>query len=313
MTATRGIAPTPAGRARPGGETAPPATSGDTTAGPRRAARARAWLVEHGWRRELVLLLALYGAYSLIRNLVPDQVAQAQANARAILDAERAMGIDVELALNLAAAPLDWLIVPANYYYATLHMTATAAVLVWLYRRRPLHYVRARGVLLAMTVMALACYWLYPLAPPRLMTGGGYVDTVREHGLWGFTPTDEMVDLSNQYAAMPSMHFGWSLWVGVVLVAVARRPLLRVLGGLYPLLTLAVIVITGNHFLLDAAAAVVLFVVALALVEGWARVRARRTVRSRARTRSREEAAVVGEAEAAVSAAAGPAAGDGSA
>lgn len=228
------------------------------------------------WRTELYLLLALYGLYSLVRNVVPDQVAQAQHNARVILGVERVVGLDVEKGINLATAHLPWLAVPANYYYATLHFTITATVLVWLYRKRPAQYARARGVLLVMTLFALVGYWLYPLAPPRLMTGGGYIDTVREYGLWGVTPSEDLVSLSNQYAAMPSMHFGWALWVGVVLALLARTRAVRVFGVLYPLLTLAVIVVTANHFVLDAVAALAIFMVSPFIVQAlamlWRRV-----------------------------------------
>ena len=113
-----------------------------------------------------------------------------------------------------------------------------------------------------MTLIALAGDWLYPLAPPRLMTGGGYVDTAVKYELWGYTPSEAVTSLSNQYAAMPSMHFGWSLWVGVVLALLARTRLVRGLGVLYPILTLVVIVVTANHFVLDAVAALVIFLVA---------------------------------------------------
>lgn len=254
---------------------APPAAPTAAPSEPSAVARVRGWLLEHGWRREIALLVAVYGLYSLIRNAVPDQVAQAQANAREVLAAERALGLDIERSINVAAASIEWLIIPANYYYATLHMTVTAAVLIWLYRRRALHYARARGLLLAMTLMALVCYWLYPLAPPRLMTGGGYVDTVHEYGLWGVSPSEEMASLSNQYAAMPSMHFGWSLWAGVAVAVLARRRLLRALGIVYPLVTLAVIVVTANHFIIDAVAAGVLYLASPVAVAAWDRTMGR--------------------------------------
>lgn len=230
------------------------------------------------WWRELGMLLGLYGLYSLIRNLAPDQVAEAQHNARVILDAERMIGWDVELPINLWAADLPGLIIPANYYYATLHMTVTAGVLLWIYRRRAAQYARARSVLLVMTLLALVGYWVYPLAPPRLMTGGGYIDTVREFGLWGFTPSDDLVSLSNQYAAMPSMHVGWALWAGAALAWLARRRWVRALGLLYPVATLVVVVVTANHFLLDAVAALVLFILAAAMVDGGMRARERAMV-----------------------------------
>ena len=229
------------------------------------------------WLRELVIVAIVYFTYSISRNLIPDQVEQAQRNARSILDAEKLLGLDIELGINHWGADLPWLIIPANYYYATLHLSVTLVVMIWLYRRRRAVYARCRSVLLTMTMMALASYWLYPLAPPRLMAGQSYIDTVREYVLWGFTPSEDMQSLSNQYAAMPSMHVGWALWVGVVLVMYGRGRVVRALGVAYPLATLFVVMVTGNHFILDAIAAVVFFVVAVAAVDVVGRVNARRS------------------------------------
>src|SRR5665648_831571 len=243
-----------------------PAAAPSGLAEPAAAPSSLSRLARPHWRREVLLLVVLYLLYGAIRNLAPDQVIEAQRNARAILGAERLLGMDVERTINLAGAALPWLAIPANYYYATMHMAVTAAVLVWLYRRRPAHYARIRAVLLTMTLMALVCYWLYPLAPPRLMIGGGYIDTARVFTLWGVTPSDDLVALSNQYAAMPSMHVGWALWCGVAVVMLAQRRVVRVLGALYPVLTLAVVVVTGNHFVLDAVAAMALFALASVIV-----------------------------------------------
>lgn len=250
-----------------------------------------------GWLRELVIVATVYACYSLSRNLIPNQVGTAQRNARQILDAERLLGLDVELGINLWGAARPWFIVPANYYYATLHLTVTAVVMLWLYRRRQAVYARCRNVLLTMTLMALVCYWLYPLAPPRLMAGARYVDTVKEYVLWGFTPSEDMVALSNQYAAMPSMHVGWSIWVGVVLVRYGHGRVVRALGVAYPLVTTFVVMVTANHFILDAVAAVLFFVVALAAVDVVGRVTGRRS--------GREEPAVEPDGEPAAPASAG--------
>lgn len=232
--------------------------------------------------RELVLMGSVYLAYSGIRNLAPNQAEAAQRNARAVLDLEKALHIDVEKGLNHLVSNTPMIAYPAIYYYATLHLVMTAITLVWLYRRRPTFYAPARAVLLVMTMAALIGYWLYPLAPPRLMTGGGYVDTAVKYELWGYTPSKAVVSLSNQYAAMPSMHFGWSLWIGVVLILVARTRLMRVVGVLYPLTTLTVIVVTGNHFLLDAIVAFLIAVAAVGVVQGWRVLWERRRPQSRA-------------------------------
>ncbi len=252
----------------------PSATLTEAPAGSAESAPARrSW---PGWVRELVIVAVVYGCYSISRNLIPDQVGQAQRNARSILDAERLLGLDIELGINLWGAERPWLIIPANYYYATLHLSVTAVVMVWLYRRRHAVYARARSVLLTMTLMALVCYWLYPLAPPRLTAGERYVDTVKEYVLWGFTPSEDMVELSNQYAAMPSMHVGWALWVGVVLVLYGRGRVVRALGVAYPLATVFVVMVTANHYILDAVAAVAFFVVAVAAVDVVRKVTGRR-------------------------------------
>ncbi|MFE9018402.1 phosphatase PAP2 family protein [Streptomyces sp. NPDC007808] len=201
---------------------------------------------------EILLIAVSYWTYSLIRNAVPEQKAQALRNADWLWDLEHHLGIAVEHSVNHAVNSVTWLIVGMNYYYATLHFIVTLAVLVWLYRRHPGRYAATRLVLFATTGVALVGYYLYPLAPPRLMTGGGFVDTVLIHDTWGSMASGDLKNMSNQYAAMPSMHIGWSVWSGLTIFALARMPWARILGLLYPAATLVVIVATANHFWLDA-------------------------------------------------------------
>jgi hypothetical protein len=201
---------------------------------------------------EILLIAVSYWTYSLIRNAVPEQRDQALRNADWIWQAEHRLGIAVEQSLNHAADSVTWLIVGMNYYYATLHFAVTLGVLVWLYRSHPGRYAATRLVLFSTTGVALVGYYLYPLAPPRLMAGGHFVDTVTVHQTWGSMASGDLKNMSNQYAAMPSMHIGWSLWCGVTIFALASVPWVRVLGLLYPAVTLVVIVATANHFWLDA-------------------------------------------------------------
>ncbi|MGW2561834.1 phosphatase PAP2 family protein [Streptomyces sp. NPDC001514] len=201
---------------------------------------------------EILLIAVSYWTYSLIRNAVPEQKAQALRNADWIWDAEKALGIAVEQTVNHAVNSVTWLVVTMNYYYATLHFLVTIGVLVWLYRRHPGRYAAARSVIFATTGVALVGYYLYPLAPPRLMNGQNFVDTVLVHHTWGSMASGNLKNMSNQYAAMPSMHIGWSLWCGLIIVALASAPWAKILGVLYPTLTLIVIVATANHFWLDA-------------------------------------------------------------
>ncbi|MEV0224228.1 phosphatase PAP2 family protein [Streptomyces sp. NPDC050704] len=201
---------------------------------------------------EILLIAVSYWTYSLIRNAVPEQRTEALHNADWIWKVEHSLGIAVEDSVNHAVNSVTWLIVGMNYYYATLHFIITLGVLVWLFRSHPGRYAATRMVLFATTGVALLGYYLYPLAPPRLMTNTDFIDTVVVHQTWGSMASGDLKNMSNQYAAMPSMHIGWSLWCGLTIFALASAPWARILGLLYPTATLIVIVATANHFWLDA-------------------------------------------------------------
>ncbi|MFJ3301921.1 phosphatase PAP2 family protein [Streptomyces sp. NPDC086549] len=205
---------------------------------------------------EVLLIAVCYWTYSLIRNAVPEQRGAALRNADWIWRTEHRLDIAVEESVNHTVNSVSWLIVGMNYYYATLHFVVTLGVLMWLYRSHPGRYAATRLVLFATTGVALVGYYLYPLAPPRLMNGGRFVDTVMVHHTWGSMASGDLKHMSNQYAAMPSMHIGWSLWCGLTVFALAKMPWVRVLGLLYPATTLLVIVATANHFWLDAVGGV---------------------------------------------------------
>ncbi|RPE35090.1 phosphatase PAP2 family protein [Kitasatospora cineracea] len=201
---------------------------------------------------ELALIGLSYWLYSLVRNAVPEQAEIAQKHATWVWNLEHTLGIAVERSINHGVNSVSWLIVGMNYYYATLHFIITIGVLVWLYRSHPGRYAAARTVLFVTTGIALVGFYCFPLAPPRLMTGGGFLDTVTIHHTWGSLASGAGATVSNQYAAMPSMHIGWSMWCGLTIFFLARRTWVRLLGLAYPLATLSVIVSTANHFWLDA-------------------------------------------------------------
>ncbi|MFD8599526.1 phosphatase PAP2 family protein [Kitasatospora sp. NPDC059646] len=201
---------------------------------------------------ELALIGISYWLYSLVRNAVPEQAATAQKHSSWVWDFEHTLGIAVERSINHGVNSVTWLIVGMNYYYATLHFIVTIGVLVWLYRSHPGRYAATRTVLFITTGIALVGFYFFPLAPPRLMTDGGFIDTVKVHDTWGSMASGAGAHVSNQFAAMPSMHIGWSMWCGLTIFFLARRTWVRVLGLAYPLVTLSVIVSTANHFWLDA-------------------------------------------------------------
>jgi len=228
----------------------------------RRPRRPRLWF-------EILLIALSYWTYSLIRNAVPEQKTQALRNADWIWRTEHHLGIAFEESVNHAVNSVSWLIVGMNYYYATLHFVITLSVLVWLFRSHPGRYAATRLTLFATTVVALVGYYLFPLAPPRLMNGSDFVDTVVVHQTWGSMASGDLKHMSNQYAAMPSMHIGWSLWCGLTIFALASAPWARILGLLYPVATLIVIVATANHFWLDAVGGILCLAFGFAMARLW--------------------------------------------
>ncbi|MCL6670711.1 phosphatase PAP2 family protein [Streptomyces panaciradicis] len=218
---------------------------------------------------EILLIAVSYWTYSIVRNAVPEQRVEALRNADWIWRTEHRLGIAVEQSVNHTVNSVSWLIVGMNYYYATLHFIVTLSVLVWLFRSHPGRYAATRLVLFAATGVALVGYYLYPLAPPRLMRGSHFIDTVLIHRTWGSMASGDLKHMSNQYAAMPSMHIGWSLWCGLTVFALASVPWVRVLGLLYPVATLIVIVATANHFWLDAVGGLLCLAFGFAVAWAW--------------------------------------------
>ncbi|MBK3639973.1 bifunctional glycosyltransferase 87/phosphatase PAP2 family protein [Streptomyces sp. MBT33] len=206
---------------------------------------------------ELLLIRVTYAAYQKVRLAATGGSneagrARAEHHGHQILDLERFLHIDIEYAVNHAVVKIDWLRGFYDFYYESFHFVVPLTVLAVLYWRRPVDYRWARSALGFATLLALVGFWLYPLAPPRLLPGLGVIDTV--HGVQDFSKPDygTLTALTNQYAAMPSLHFGWSLWCGVVIAVIAPKWWMKALGLLHPFFTVSAIVATGNHWVLDA-------------------------------------------------------------
>ncbi|MEU7646128.1 bifunctional glycosyltransferase 87/phosphatase PAP2 family protein [Streptomyces huasconensis] len=230
------------------------------------AARLRRVPLIPFWRRvltrpnlllELLLIRVGYSAYQQVRlaatgGTISGGRATAEHHGEQIHAIERFLRIDVEHWVNHAVVRAGWPEEFFDFYYTSFHFVVPLSVLAVLYLRRPAEYRWARSALGFATVLALIGFWAYPLAPPRLMPDLGFVDTV--HGVQDFTKPNygTLTDLTNQYAAMPSLHFGWSLWCGLVIAVLAPKGWMKALGLLHPLLTLSAIVATGNHWVLDA-------------------------------------------------------------
>ncbi len=150
-----------------------------------------------------------------------------------------------------------------NIFYGTAHMAVTVVVLIYLFALKPAAYQRCRTAFLLMNIFAIAGYAVYPLMPPRLVNvcddkyGGclksyKFVDTLDKiGGFWSWKDA-KVSKVSNQYAAMPSMHAGYSIWCAASMYAYSPHTTVRIIALLYPILTLYCIVVTANHFFLDA-------------------------------------------------------------
>lgn len=204
------------------------------------------------WWQEIAIIGLGYWLYSLGRNAIPEQVSIATRHGLSIQHLQDIVGLNFELSINHWVAAHEWVAQILDYYYATLHFLVTIAVMVWLFVKRPHVYRGARTVLFTLTVIALAGFALYPVAPPRLLPGYSYIDTVVNFHTWGSLADPEIASHSNQYAAMPSLHIGWALWCGLSVFMCARARWARVLGLLYPVFTLFVIIGTANHYIIDA-------------------------------------------------------------
>jgi hypothetical protein len=199
--------------------------------------------------RELVLVGTAALLYSLVRGLTDDRVDLAFANAERLISFEHRLGIFVEPRLQSWAVASDVVVNVANAIYI-LYWPIIVGTLVWLVARRPEAYRFYRNALLASGGFSLAVFALYPLAPPRFMPEHGFVDTIAAHSN-GYREFNASA-LVNEYAAMPSLHFGWVLLAGIAIYRLVDHRLARAVAAALPIMMLSAIVLTGNHYLMDA-------------------------------------------------------------
>ncbi|MDQ0403959.1 phosphatase PAP2 family protein [Streptomyces sp. NPDC000349] len=212
------------------------------------------------WWTELPLIVLVYACYSAGRLLVRGDVSDAVDHGLAILRVEKALFLNAEHPLNRLFTSEPWIGIPADFWYASLHYLITPAILIWLFRSRAVRYRAARTWLMTSTFIGLIGFTLLPTCPPRLLDKShGFVDTMAQYssyGWWGGEASAPrgLGGMTNQYAAMPSLHVGWALWCGVILWRYGGSRLTKVLGVVYPLVTTIVVMGTANHYFLDAVA-----------------------------------------------------------
>jgi hypothetical protein len=212
------------------------------------------------------LAYGFYEGFEWVRSQLEGSTHDALANAFQVIDAERVIHLFHEArvehwvlpcapACHVATTPVVqraairfW-----NVYYGFMHFAVPGVTLVYLYFRFPERYRLWRNTAAFMLLLSLIGFWLYPVLPPRLLPAHyGFFDAAHYGGI-GPIGKAEAGPLANAYAAMPSLHIGWSSWCAFALVPVLKRRWTKALLVLYPIATLFAVVVTANHYILDGA------------------------------------------------------------
>jgi PAP2 superfamily len=217
------------------------------------------------WWVELLIVGWLLWVYDIINNLAHLRYGLAIAHATDVLHLEQTLGIDPERTLNLWMTHHHTLGVVSSYYYDNAHFIVTLGLLAWLWWRRTDIYRPMRTALVLMNVIGLAVFWLYPVAPPRMLAG--FADVVANTGAVGSWHTGALASDANQLAAMPSLHMAWAAWCALVIWQLSARVWVRVLAVLYPCVTCLAVLGTGNHFVLDIVAGLATAALAVVLAQ----------------------------------------------
>jgi hypothetical protein len=217
------------------------------------------------WWIEALTIAWLAWVYDAITNLAPLRLHPALAHAGDILGLERSLHLDPEHALDAWLAGHHTLGLVISDYYDNAHFLVTLSLLGWLWWRRADIYRPLRNSLVLVNVLAFVVFWRYPVAPPRMLPG--FTDVVASTHAIGSWHTGALASQANQLAAMPSLHMAWALWCTVAAWRMSKRAWIRIAAVLYPCLTAAAVLLTGNHFVLDIFAGLVVMALALALVE----------------------------------------------
>jgi membrane-associated phospholipid phosphatase len=220
---------------------------------------ARVWRLSgrwlpNGWLdaiRQLALFAGAYYLYRIVRGFVDGQAGLAFENARTLVDVERSLGLFFEPGLQAWARGEDWLLTGANWMYVNSHFVVTTTFLIWLYIARNHAYYYVRNMFMVAMGLALAGYLVYPTAPPRFLPEWGFTDSVAEWVGEGAQSTAGA--LYNPFAAVPSMHVAFALMIAVPAIFLVRNRVLKALWAFYPAVVTLVVMVTANHFWLDAA------------------------------------------------------------
>lgn len=216
------------------------------------------------WWAEALTIAWLCWVYDAITNLAPLRLHAALAHGRELMSVERSLGIDPERALDRWLAGHHTLGVLLSYYYDNAHFVVTLGLLGFVWWRRADVYRPLRNALVLANVIGFAVFWLFPVAPPRMLPG--FVDVVAASHTLGSWHTGSLASAANQYAAMPSLHIAWAVWCTIAVWRISERAWARALAVLYPFVTAFAVLSTGNHYVLDVLGGLATIACAAALV-----------------------------------------------
>ena len=220
--------------------------------------RAPVWL-------EAIVVLWLLWLYDRINDLAPLRRIAALHNAASVLALERSLNLSPELALDRWVASHATLGLVLSYYYVAAHFFVTFGLLAYLWWRKPRAYRPLRTQLVIINLIGFVVFWLFPVAPPRMLALDGFRDIIAITGAVGDFHTGALATTADQYAAMPSLHIAWASWCAVVVWSVFKSRIARGLALCYPFVTAFVVLATGNHFLLDVFAGAVVAAAAVTI------------------------------------------------
>jgi hypothetical protein len=209
---------------------------------------------------ETAVVCGLFALWQVANAATHHAHAGGVAHGQAVWNLERTLHVPSETSFQHLVIGHEWLVRAANYYYATAHLTGMVVFLVWLWLRHRDHYPHWRNIVALFTGMALLIEMI-PVAPPRLIGNTGLVDTAAFYGQSVYVFAG---DLADQYAALPSIHVGWALLIGVAMWRTGGRVAAAV-GVVHAVLTVAVVVLTANHYWFDAVTAAVVLAIALSI------------------------------------------------
>jgi hypothetical protein len=221
------------------------------------------------WWTEVIVIVWLCWVYDAVANLAPLRRAAAYAHAASALHLEKALHLDPEAALDHWLARHHTLALLVSTYYDNAHFVVTLGLVGWLWWSYPALYRPLRTGLVLTNVIGMAVFWLYPMAPPRLLDPGVYTDVVASTHAFGSWHSGTLATAANQLAAMPSLHISWACWSALAMWRIFAGRRFRWAVWIYPLVTSVAVLSTGNHYLLDVLAGFITFVVATFVGDRW--------------------------------------------